>query len=252
MRWLEGWAGAGSGADIAQDAHLQRGELLWQVHMPHEAGVEFSLARGHFWDDPRALVQLAERFRSEGLAYHAILAAQRVFVLSPASFAEAPRYLLRLIYPAGFQDLVRASSTQYGVAPMWLLALMWQESAFNPFAGSTAGAMGLTQFMPPTAESTARSLNVSDFQDEDLFRPRRSIQFGAWLLAQLSKSADGNILIALAGYNAGQGNATRWAKSQQGFDPDVYVEDVTYSETQTYLKAVYLYYYVYNALWGSP
>jgi len=252
LRWLTGWAGSDPGRDVRDDTHVRRGEQLWILHLSREAASEFALARTRFQDDPWALFALVEHLHNLGLPSQAIAGAYRLLALSPTSLPEAPRYLWRLIFPAEYRDLVQAAATPYDLDPLWLLALIRQESWFERYAVSRSEARGLTQVIPSTAQYIAHSLNVTDFRPEDLFKPRLSIQFGAWYLGQQRKAAEGNMLIALAGYNAGLSNALRWAKGQQSFDQDLFVEDIAFAETQAYVQLVYQYYYIYVSLWGTP
>jgi soluble lytic murein transglycosylase len=225
---------------------------LWILHLPREAATEFSLARTRFQDDPWALFALVEYLRTLGLPAQAIVGANRLLALSPSSFPDAPSYLQRLIFPAEYGDLVQAAATQNDVDPLWLFALIRQESWFDRYAVSWSEARGLTQVILSTAQYIAQKLDVTDFRQEDLFKPQLSIQFGAWYLGQQRKATEGNMLIALAGYNAGLSNALRWAKGQQSFDQDLFVEDIAFAETQAYVQLVYQYYYIYVSLWGTP
>lgn len=252
LRWLASWAGSDPGRDVHEDVHVRRGEQLWILHLPGEAASEFSLARARLQDDPWTLFALVEHLRTLGLPAQAIAGAYRLLALSPSSLPEAPRYLWRLIFPAEYRDLVQAAATPYDLDPLWLWALIRHESWFDRYATAQAEERGLTQVIPSTAQYIARSLNMTDFRPEDLFKPRLSIQFGAWYLGQQRKAAGGNMLIALAGYNAGLSNALRWAKGQQTFDQDLFVEDIAFAETRAYVQLVYQYYHTYASLWGTP
>jgi soluble lytic murein transglycosylase len=203
-------------------------------------------------DDPWTIFALVEHLRTLGLPAQAIAGAYQLLALSPTSLPEAPRYLWRLIFPAEYRDLVQAAATPYDLDPLWLLALIRHESWFDRYATAQAGERGLTQVIPSTAQYIASSLNLTDFRLEDLFKPRLSIQFGAWYLGQQRKATEGNMLVALAGYNAGLSNALRWAEGQQGLDQDLFVEDIDFAGTQAYVQLVYQYYYTYASLWDTP
>jgi soluble lytic murein transglycosylase len=96
-----------------------------------------------------------------------------------------------------------------GVPPLLLLALVRQESAFNPQAGSSAQAYGLTQVIGPTGRQIAASLGVP-WEPALLFEPASSLRFGAHYLATQLDAFDGDVLAALAAYNGGPANARRW------------------------------------------
>jgi hypothetical protein len=106
---------------------------------------------------------------------------------------------------------------KYNLDPKLFNALINQESGFNPKAVSHAGAQGLTQLMPKTAQS----LGVTD-----PFDPRQNLEGGAKYLAQMLRQFNGDRSLALAAYNAGPGAVKRYG----GIPP--------FSETQNYVKKI--------------
>jgi soluble lytic murein transglycosylase-like protein len=116
-----------------------------------------------------------------------------------------------------YSSLIDASAAKYGVDPALLRGLIRAESNFNPSAGSSAGAQGLTQLMP----GTAASLGVKDLHD-----PAQSIDGGAHYLRMQLDRFGGDVSKALAAYNAGPGAVQRFG----GVPP--------YAETQAYVKRV--------------
>lgn len=122
---------------------------------------------------------------------------------------------------------IEAYSKKYNVDPLLVRAVMKQESGFQPFALSTAGAMGLMQLMP----ETARGLGVSD-----PYNIEENIRGGIQYLSYQLEAFDNDLSLALAAYNAGP-NAVR---KYGGIPP--------YLETQNYVKMVLKYYDMYKAL----
>jgi soluble lytic murein transglycosylase-like protein len=112
---------------------------------------------------------------------------------------------------------ITAAAKANGIDPALLAGLIKQESGFNPNAGSSAGARGLTQLMP----STAAGLGVTNVLD-----PAQAIQAGAKYLKQQLDTFGGDVTKALAAYNAGPGAVKRFG----GVPP--------YAETQNYVRAV--------------
>jgi len=161
-----------------------------------------------------------------------------------------PRALQRQVYPEAWGDLVAEQAAAYRVDPLLMLALMRQESSFDPRAQSQAQAMGLTQIVPATARTIASRLGRDDFVLRDLFKPATSLEFGTWFMSQLLGDYKGRIFPALAAYDAGGGNVARWMQ-RYGDDPDVLVEMIPFAETQTYLRIVYDNYWHYQALYGA-
>ncbi|MBS7456681.1 lytic transglycosylase domain-containing protein [Coralloluteibacterium stylophorae] len=116
-----------------------------------------------------------------------------------------------------FASEIAAAARAYGVDESLVRAVIHAESAFNPNALSHKGAQGLMQLMPPTA---------SRFGVVDAFTPGDNIRGGVQYLAWLLKRFDGNIRLAAAGYNAGEGAVDRYG----GVPP--------YAETQRYVERV--------------
>ncbi len=164
----------------------------------------------------------------------------RPWVSSPAAFGlmavDAPREIFRLVYPLEFWDLVRKEASANDISPFLMLALMRQESLYQPDAVSSADALGLTQVIPTTGEGIAQQLGV-EFRQTDLLRPRVSVQFGSYYLGQQIAGFGGNVAVALSGYNGGPGNAARWWEAS-GDDVDLFVETIDYPETRSYVELV--------------
>jgi len=116
-----------------------------------------------------------------------------------------------------YQSEIAAAAREFGVEEAVVRAIIHAESAYNPLALSRAGAQGLMQLMPPTA----RRFGVSDSYDASQ-NIRGGVQYLSWLL----KRFNGDLTLAAAGYNAGEGAVARHG----GVPP--------YSETQYYVKRV--------------
>jgi soluble lytic murein transglycosylase len=145
---------------------------------------------------------------------------------------------------------VQEQAAEHGVDPLLMLAMIRQESSFDPRAQSGAQAMGLTQVVPSTGRDIARRLGRDGFTARDLFKPAVSLEFGSSYLALLLGEYGGRVFPAVAAYNAGTGNVARWL-DRFGDDPDVLVERVPLAETQAYLRIVYDNYLHYQALYGQ-
>ena len=118
---------------------------------------------------------------------------------------------------ASYQAEIAAAAREFGVEEAVVRAIIHAESSFNPMALSHAGAQGLMQLMPPTA----RRFGVSNSYD-----PSQNIRGGVKYLSWLLKRFDGNLRLAAAGYNAGEGAVDRHG----GVPP--------YKETQRYVERV--------------
>ena len=108
---------------------------------------------------------------------------------------------------------VRQSAARQGVPVDLVLAVIQVESSFRVDAGSHAGARGLMQLMPRTASSLARRLGREDYDIED---PEFNIEAGTLYLAYLLDLFDGDVELALAGYNTGPTRVRRWVRGGRG------------------------------------
>lgn len=159
-----------------------------------------------------------------------------------------PPTLLRLAYPLDYADLLTKNGAQSGLDPLLLAAVTRQESAFEPTAGSSAGAQGLMQLVPGTAADEARALGLTAYTGADLTRPSINLQLGTGYLALQARAAGNDLSRTLAAYNGGGGNAARWAKAS-GSDPDRFYQAVDFSETRRYIRLVSENYAVYRFLY---
>jgi soluble lytic murein transglycosylase len=152
-------------------------------------------------------------------------------------------------YPLDYVGTLDTESQKGDVDPLFFASLIRQESLWDPSAGSSAGALVLTQVIPPTGEALAAALGVIEFVPAMLFVPSLSLEFGAhYLGGQLA--AYGNPWIALSAYNAGPGNAARWA-SAGVTEPADLVEVIDFSETKNYVTYIFEAYAHYRLAWGD-
>jgi len=236
--------------DLASDFRMVRGRELWELGLQVEAKQDFEEVRRSFEGDALASYQLAIYFREIGLYRSSVLAARTVLRLVDTRPQDAPGFLARLQYPTYFSDLVLDYSGRYGLDPLFVFSLIWQESIFEGFAVSTASAQGLMQIWPPTGEDIAAALAWPEYTPADLQRPLVSIAFGTWLLQDEFKRLGGNPSAVLVAYNAGSGRALSYLE-QAGGDYDIYFELIELSEPQLYVERIYEHYAVYRALYGT-
>jgi soluble lytic murein transglycosylase len=132
-----------------------------------------------------------------------------------------------------------------------MFSVIRQESLFEGFVNSSAGARGLMQIVPSTGAQISNQLAWPfQYSDNDLYRPDVSIAFGAHYLAVNRDLLDGDLYAALAAYNGGPGNAQQW-QSLSGNDPDLFLESVRYEETRNYIRNIYEIYVIYRRLYGA-
>lgn len=152
------------------------------------------------------------------------------------SFGDAAPTVEEVIIAGTKATYSHAGVSKAGLSPaQWralVQAMIWQESRFNPFVGSHAGAWGLTQLMPGTAAEVGVA---SDYRTN----PYSQVVGGATYLARMLSMFDGNIVLALAAYNAGPGNVQKY----DGVPP--------FKETQHYVQVIPAKYNEYLAAIGG-
>ncbi|HKE96668.1 MAG TPA: transglycosylase SLT domain-containing protein [Povalibacter sp.] len=142
-----------------------------------------------------------------------------------------------LLYPQPYDREVRTAAKLTDVDPQLIYGVLRQESLYRADAVSPAGAYGLLQLLPATARSTAQRWERPRPSTSDLFSPSINVTLGAGQLRMLLDRFGGQTAVALAGYNAGPAAAARWLPTQ-AVDPDVWVENIPYNETRTYVQKV--------------
>lgn len=166
--------------------------------------------------------------------------------ISPAL---VPKAVTQLSYPVDYVTSLDEQARANNVDPLFLAALIRQESFWDPTALSSAGAIGLTQVIPSTGEGIARALGLTDWKASDLLRPAVSLQFGAYYIGSQLKHY-GDPLAALAAYNAGPGNAIRWTTLKDPSNAADFIEAIDIPETQNYVQSVMEYYSLYLRAYG--
>lgn len=153
-----------------------------------------------------------------------------------------------MLYPLNYYELVSKYSKAYNLDPYLVLAVIREESKYDPYAMSVANARGLMQIISRTGEEIAKSIEVS-FSLEKLFIPEWNIKMGSWYLKKLIDDYKGNEVLALAAYNGGPGNVNFWVKKYDLFDLDEFVESIPYKETREYVKRVLSTYEMYKEIY---
>ena len=187
-----------------------------------------------------------------GLYRQAIMTSRQVLDLASlddASTLTAPPYFNHIRFGPYFKDLVLPEAVKEDIPPLFLLSLIRQESLFESFVESSAGARGLMQIMPATATDIVNKLNwPPDFTNRDLFRPVVSITLGTYYLARQRAYFNGDLYAALAAYNGGPGNTQVWKDLSQG-DSDLLLEVIRPEETRLYIQQIYVFTKIYERIY---
>ena len=147
---------------------------------------------------------------------------------------ETRQLLHRSQHPRLLSQVFESASQQEEVRNELLMAIAKQESRFSPGVSSPVGAVGLLQLMPATAEELAGGALSQD----QLREPTRNATLGARYIGQLLEQWQGDIVLAVASYNAGPGAASQWVTPALKNDPELWIERIPYPETRLYTKKV--------------
>jgi len=163
----------------------------------------------------------------------------------------SPGALRGYLYPLGYWTEVRTQAAARGLDPFLVLALVRQESLFEPEAVSPADAHGLMQLMPATARELARAADGHAPDRARLHEPAVNIALGTALLRRLLDRYGGSVVKALAAYNAGEDAVAKWERRYGSRTEDEFVELVSFRETRDYVKAVLRNYRMYGRIYSS-
>ena len=241
---------------LADDPRVVRGTEYWHLDLYEQARAEFEDLREEYAYDPVTSYRLAVYLRELGLYRPAIFAARQVLNaagMDDAQTMNAPLFFNHIRFGPYYSELVIEASQEYQIHPLLLFSVIRQESLFEGFVRSSAGARGLMQIMPATGQERAERAGwPENYTAEDLYRPIVSITFGAQYLNFTRSYFEGDLYAALAGYNAGPGYAGSWHELAQS-DPDLFLEIIRFDETQTYLKSISEVFAIYRRIYGrSP
>ncbi len=193
---------------LLSDPRLVRGTELWNLGLEDEARLEFEDLRTAVEQNPADSYRLANYLLDLGLYRPAITAIRQVLTLAgmttQSQTLAAPAYFNHVRYGLYYQDLIIPAAQQAGFNPLFLFSVMRQESLFEGFVRSTAGARGLMQITPDTGQFISDNLDwPPNYSSDDLYRPTVSVTLGATYLAQQRFRFNDDLFTALAAYNAG-------------------------------------------------
>ncbi len=167
--------------------------------------------------------------------------------------AETRDQVLRMQYPIAHGPELWDHCRRWGVDPLLVLAVMRQESVYNPNAISPTGAMGLVQFIKGTGAKVSAMLEEPLYSPYDLFDPSINLRYAVFYLKILSERFGSNFPVAVASYNGGPHYMSRDHRDLLGEVPlDAFVEMIERKEPRDYVKKVTGYYQRYVELYAPP
>jgi len=154
---------------------------------------------------------------------------------------------IEIRFPLAYSEVIERTAEKTQLPNYLLLALARQESAFNPLATSSAGAMGLMQLMPATAKGTARKHKIPYRNKRQLHSPEINVPIAGQYYRGLLDRYNNNRILASAAYNAGPRRVDQWLDKSDGKLPfDIWIELIPYAETRSYVRNILMYSIIYS------
>jgi len=191
--------------------------------------------------NPQKLLYLSRLCAQYGADLQSIIYSLKLKNLTEEKNLKVMPYdLFKLLYPIRYTFSIIDQQMEMSLC----LALIWQESLFDPKALSPANATGLMQIIPETARAIAHDLNISSYALNDA---STSIKFGCYYFSNLLRDLNSTPL-SLAGYNAGPIRLKRWLAKNPNAEIDEFIELIPYNETREYVKAILARQVIYKTL----
>jgi soluble lytic murein transglycosylase len=210
---------------MSQAPGIRRALELYRLNLRFDGNREWLYAiRGL---DDRQLIAAAEVARRNDLYDRAINTADRT----------VGEHDFSLRYLAPYRDVLKEQTAQLNLDEAWVYGLIRQESRFIANAKSHAGASGLMQLMPATAQWVAKKLKLKDWRWSRVTEIDTNVSLGTWYLRHVLDSLDGQPVLASAAYNAGPGRARAW-RPGVSIEGAAYAETIPFNETRDYVKKV--------------
>ena len=168
------------------------------------------------------------------LGFVVLSSAVAMMVLTPW----ADKAVQEIQLPLRHDDIIRQQASDKNLDPALIAGVIYVESRFRDQT-SHAGAKGLMQIMPSTADYIARKSGGTEFVQGDLADPQINIAYGTWYLRYLLEHYHGNTILALAAYNAGEGKVDQWWREASDRGERFRVADhIPFPETREYVGDV--------------
>ena len=225
---------------IGDDPGFARVELLRRVGLVEYAWEELEDVVQRSVGDTVRLYGLTSAYVQEERYHLALRILRRHFGgLAVTGHSSLPPAFWQMLYPLGWRASLTEAAARQGLDPFFVAAVVREESSYYPRAVSRAGARGLMQLMPRTAEVVAAGGGMTYAGTDALDEPALNLALGTKFLSDLMKDF-GDPRLALAAYNAGPRRAKEWWKARRSDDVEAWVEQIPFDETRQYVKRVML------------
>jgi soluble lytic murein transglycosylase len=174
------------------------------------------------------------RRRRRVLAVVGLAATAFVVILTAPLFRKA---VTEFNLPLTNADVIRQQAAEKHLDPALIAGVIYAETKFDP-RPSTAGAQGLMQILPQTAEFLAHKSGATTFTVADLGTPQVNIAYGSYYLRFLLDHYGGKTVLALAAYNGGEANVDRWVGDARRHGRQMTIKAIPFPETRAYVQRV--------------
>lgn len=229
---------------------LLKAELFGEISFYKESIIELKETLNYYPGNIFLLFKLSDVYK-KNLDYNNSLNYSEIifnYLVDNHQLDDLPFELWESLYPICFEDIIREYALKYEIDPLLVMAMIREESRFNSWNESAAGARGLMQIIFSTAEWIAQKINIIDFNDEMLFSPKVNINLGCWYINYLKEKFSNDYILMISGYNAGPGITDQWLERYDQSDLDNFVENIPYAETREHIKKVMKSYQMYKKL----
>ena len=210
---------------ISQNPGIRRALALYALGLRVEANREW------IWSirdlDDRRLLAAAEVAKRSDMPDRVINTAEKTVATHD----------FRLRYFAPYRDVLKVHAARLGLDEAWVLGLIRQESRFIADIRSSAGAMGLMQLMPGTAQWVANKMGLKNWRWSGVTDVDTNLSLGTYYLRHVYDNLDGSAVLASAAYNAGPGRARAW-RPDRTMEAAAWAETIPFNETRHYVKLV--------------
>lgn len=218
---------------LASEPALIRAREFHFVDLQHESRREWNN-----WSNGRTPEELAA---AAVLANHWMLHDRAIFTAGQADQKRA----ITLRFPVLYRTDVANAATEHRIEPAWIFGVMRRESAYIRDIRSGAGAIGLMQLMPRTANYVAKLQGQKNWKG-DLTDAQTNIGFGTFYLRHVMDKFDDHQVLATASYNAGPHRVDNWLRPES-IEADIWIDTIPFTETRRYVRAVLAYTSIYEA-----
>jgi soluble lytic murein transglycosylase len=239
--WLSQFSDTSITFSHKDSLHIDKAVMFFALNENEYALAELRMIEA---DDPQDLIHLSRLCAEHGADKESIRYGLKVKQLAlERDIRTLPFELLRLQYPIRYMFSIMDNYGDLALS----LAMIWQESLFDPYAISPANAKGIMQIIPATARLIAKELGEPEYTYSN---PETSIRFGMYYFRKMLQEFK-SVPLSLAAYNAGPIRVRRWIKNDPHSEMGTFIELIPYNETRNYVKYILARKEIYRLLVSS-